>query len=84
MNTQAQHIQGSLAIGEMLSKKVCIHGPHSKYEDGTDIPFSEQLAIISHYFHNAGTPYAKTYEKKALELIEDICQAENVIRRFIR
>lgn len=84
MNTQVQHLQGSLALGEMLSKKVSIHGTHSKYEDGTDIPFNDQLAIISHYLHNVGTPYAKTYEKKALELIEDICQAQNSIQKFIR
>ena len=48
------------------------------------MPFSEQVAIISHYLHNVGTPYAKTYEKKALELIEDIYQAQNAIQKFIR
>jgi hypothetical protein len=41
------------------------------------MPFSEQMAIISHYLHNIGTPFAEPYKKKALELMEDIYQAFN-------
>ena len=49
-----------------------IYGPHSLNEDGSIMPFEEQMAIVSHYLHNQGCKYAKTYEKKAEGLIEDI------------
>lgn len=49
-----------------------MYGPHSLREDGTIIPFEEQMAIVSHYLHNKGSEYAKRYEEKAEGLIEDI------------
>lgn len=49
-----------------------IYGLHSLNEDGSVMPFEEQMAIISHYLHNQGTKYAKTYEERAKGLIEDI------------
>lgn len=49
-----------------------MYGPHSLREDGTVIPFEEQMAIVSHYLHNKGSEYAKRYEEKAEGLIEDI------------
>lgn len=49
-----------------------IYGPNSLNEDGTIIPFEEQMAIVSHYLHNQGYRYAKPYEEKAVKLIEDI------------
>ncbi len=49
-----------------------VYGPHSLNEDGSIIPFEEQMAIVSHYLHNRGDKYADTYEKKAEELIQDI------------
>ena len=49
-----------------------MYGPHSLNEDGTVIPFEEQMAIVSHYLHNRGYKYAKPYEPKAEGLIEDI------------
>ena len=49
-----------------------MYGPHSLNEDGTVIPFEEQMAIVSHYLHNQGYKYAKPYEYKAEGLIEDI------------
>ncbi len=49
-----------------------VFGPHSMNEDGTVIPFGEQMAIVSHFLHNQGYKYAKPYEKKAERLIEDI------------
>ena len=49
-----------------------IYGSHSLNEDGSIMPFEEQMAIVSHYLHNQGCKYAKTYEKKAEGLIEDI------------
>lgn len=52
-----------------------VFGPHSLNEDGTFIPFEEQIAIISHYLHNRGSKQAKTFRSKALGLIEDICAA---------
>ena len=49
-----------------------IYGSHSLNNDGTIIPFEEQMAIVSHYLHNQGTKFAQTYQIKALGLIEDI------------
>lgn len=49
-----------------------MYGPHSLNEDGTIIPFEEQMAIVSHYLHNQGYKYAHPYEEKAKGLIEDI------------
>ena len=57
--------------------KMQYYGPNSLNADGTFMPFSEQMAIISHYLHNEGTPYGKTYEKKALGLMEDIYKAKS-------
>lgn len=52
--------------------KMQIYGQHSLNEDGTIIPFNEQMSIVTHYLHNNKTPYAKTFEGKAKGLIEDI------------
>lgn len=49
-----------------------MYGPHSLNEDGTIIPFEEQMAIVSHYLHNQGYKSAKPYEEKAEGLLEDI------------
>ena len=49
-----------------------MYGPHSLNEDGTIIPFEEQMAIVSHYLHNQEYKSAKPYENKAEGLIEDI------------
>ena len=49
-----------------------MYGPHSLNEDGTIIPFEEQMAIVSHYLHNQGYKSAKPYENRAEGLIEDI------------
>lgn len=48
------------------------YGPHSLNEDGTIMPFEEQMAIVSHYVHNKDYRYAKPFEEKAIGLIEDI------------
>lgn len=64
-----------IAITQMCgSSKVSMqmYGPHSLNEDGTIIPFEEQMAIVSHYLHNQGYKSAKPYENKAEGLIEDI------------
>jgi hypothetical protein len=46
------------------------------------MPFSEQMAIISHYLHNIGTPFAEPYKQKALELMKDIQQAQDSLRKY--
>lgn len=61
--------------GRKLS--VQFYGPHSLNEDGTIIPFEEQMAIVSHYLHNQGYRYAKPYEEKAIGLLEDIYNIRN-------
>ena len=64
-----------IAITQMYSgRKVSMqmYGQHSLNDDGTIIPFEEQMAIVSHYLHNQGYGYAKPYESKAEGLIEDI------------
>ena len=68
----------TISLTEMCNgskAKMQYYGPNSLNEDGTYMPFSEQMAIISHYLHNEGTPYGKTYKKKALGLMEDIYKA---------
>lgn len=54
-----------------------LYGPNSLNEDGTIIPFEEQMAIVSHYLHNKGYKYAETFENKAEGLIEDIYNVNN-------
>ena len=49
-----------------------MYGPHSLNEDGTIMPFEEQMAIVSHYLHNQRYKSAKPYENIAEGLIEDI------------
>ena len=64
-----------ISITQMCgSNKVSMqmYGPHSLNEDGTVMPFGEQMAIVSHYLHNQGYRYAQPYEAKAEGLIEDI------------
>ena len=79
MNTDTQ-TSDRIAITKMCgSNKVSMqmYGPHSLNEDGTIIPFNEQMAIVSHYLHNQGYKYAKPYESKAEGLIEDIYNVHN-------
>ena len=64
-----------ITISQMCGGKkasIQIFGPHSLNEDGTIMPFEEQMAIVSHYLHNQGYKCAQPYESKALQLIEDI------------
>lgn len=64
-----------IAITQMCDGKklsMQMYGPHSLNEDGTIIPFEEQMAIVSHYLHNQGYKFAQPYENKAEGLIEDI------------
>lgn len=49
-----------------------IYGPHSLNEDGSVMPFEEQMAIISHYLHNSSSKYGEPYKEKAIGLIEDV------------
>lgn len=52
--------------------KLQLYGPHSLKEDGTIIPFNEQMAIVTHYLHNCSTVSGDKYKNKAIGLIEDI------------
>ena len=74
MNAKAKATD-KIAITQMCGgSKVSmqLYGPHSLNEDGTIIPFEEQMAIVSHYLHNQGYKSVKPYEYKAEGLIEDI------------
>lgn len=57
-----------------------IFGKHSLYDDGSIIPFDEQLAIITHYFQNINTPKSVPFKKKAIGLMEDIFNVTNLYR----
>lgn len=51
MNTKVKPID-KIAITQMCgSSKISmqLYGPHSLNEDGTIMPFEEQMAIVSHY-----------------------------------
>ena len=74
MNTKRKALN-KISITQLIggnSVAMQIYGPHSLDEHGAIIPFEEQLAIVSHYIHNKGGKYAKTYQSKAEGLIEDI------------
>ena len=71
--------QTAISLTEMCGGsrvKMQYYGPNSLNENGTFMPFSEQMAIISHYLHNEGTTYEKAYVKKALGLMDDIYKAK--------
>jgi DNA-cytosine methyltransferase len=71
--------QTAISLTEMCGGsrvKMQYYGPNSLNDDGTFMPFSEQMAVISHYLHNEGTAYGKPYEKKALGLMDDIYKAK--------
>lgn len=64
-----------LAITQMCGNSkisMQLYGPNSLNEDGSIIPFEEQMAIISHFLHNQGSKHSQTYEHKAKKLIEDL------------
>ena len=52
-----------------------IFGPAAITDEGI-MPFEEQMAVISHYLHNEGTPEAQTYRDRAEALISDICDVK--------
>ena len=79
MNTDTKGNE-TISITDMCgTNKVAlqIYGPHSLNADGTVMPFSEQMAIVSHYLHNLGNKYAKQFEFKAEGLISDIYNIHN-------
>lgn len=64
-----------LYIAENIEGTKCkmqFYGPHCMEEDGTLMPFSTQMAVLSHYFHNRSYATAKPFTKKAAELLEDM------------
>lgn len=65
----------NIALTEICSGnnvKMQIYGSHSLNEDGTVMPFNQQMAIVTHYLHNRSTANGEKYESKAIGLIEDI------------
>lgn len=56
--------------------KVQFFGPHSLNEDGTVMPFNEQMAVVTHYLHNRHTANENSYKEKAVGLIEDIYEVK--------
>lgn len=69
------YIMDSLSIIERLNGakyKMQFYGPHSLDNEGNIMPFSAQMAVISHYLHNRSYASSKSYEKKALGLMDDI------------
>ena len=52
--------------------KLRYFGPHALKEDGTIMPFSDQMSIVSHYLQNRGMRYDKPYAEKAKGLMDDI------------
>ena len=79
MNKKTKSTEKISIIQMCGGKKVSMqmYGPHSLNEDGSIIPFEEQMAIVSHYLHNKKYKYAKPYEDKAEGLIEDIYSIHN-------
>lgn len=75
--SQPKLVEDKISITQMCGgNKVSaqLFGPHSLKEDGTIMPFVEQMAIVSHYLHNRGYAAATPFEKVAEGLISDIYQ----------
>lgn len=81
LNTILNYMNEKSTVSNKISiSKICgggkismrMYGPHSLNEDGSIMPFEEQMAIVSHYLHNQGLKYSHTYKEKAKGLIEDI------------
>ena len=65
----------SVCISQIIngkSAKIKVFGTHSLKDDGSVMPFNEQLAIVTHYLHNENKPEGKVFQSKAYGLIEDI------------
>lgn len=75
MNTKknAKNVLSISTICDNNKTSVQIFGNHSINEDGDIMSFEDQMAVISHYLHNRGLSYDRTYKEKALGLIDDIC-----------
>lgn len=52
--------------------KVNLYGPHSYNRDGSIMSVNNQMAVVSHYLHNYGRPYADVFATEGDGLIEDI------------
>ncbi len=75
MNRIKSQKENLIGITNFLGgKKIAVqfYGSHSLTEDGTVMPFEDQMAIVSHYLHNRGFRFAQPYEGKAEGLLEDI------------
>lgn len=70
MSSISKKVKGS-------NMSIQIFGPHSLDDEGNILSFNEQMAIVSHYFHNRTYKSAKPYEDKALGLIKDIYRNTN-------
>lgn len=72
---------GSISLTEICNGnklKMQFFGQHSLNEDGSIMPFNEQMAIITHYLHNYSKIEEKTYKEKAQGLIQDIYQQRKI------
>lgn len=70
-----ENINERISIHKMYNGKKAsmqMYGPHSLNDDGTIMPFHEQMAIVSHYLHNRDCKYGNTYKIKAENLMSDI------------
>ncbi len=69
------------AIDKITTAQICggekvsmqMRGSHLLGEEVPIVSFEERMAIVSHYLHNKGYKYAKPFERKAKELMRDIC-----------
>ncbi len=79
MNMNA-NMNERISIHKMCNGKKAsmqMYGPHSLNDDGTIIPFEEQMAIVSHYLHNRGCKYENTYKNRAEQFMEDMYAVYN-------
>ena len=78
MPKKKQNTKPEITLKEVVGDKryrLQIFGPAAITDEGI-MPFEEQMAVISHYLHNEGTPEAQTYRDRAEALISDICDVK--------
>lgn len=74
MNTKTKQTKNTHISNLHITNK-----SHFINNDGNVLSPNEQIAIISHYLHNKGNKYDKTYRTKALALIESIYDKQEEI-----
>lgn len=75
LNYMNKKLNGEFTINDLCSEKTGLkfNTDFSK-EDGNSMSFAEQMAVVSHYLHNTGCKFGKTYESIAKNLMQGLSE----------